>query len=387
MSIRRSSAFIAVVMVAGMGFVDTARADNLPPATEKMLKALQFDPAMLNGIDAELKVPQAWSDGAKTAGAVIVYDTMRLRDWEKIYSVFAARYPGVKIDHQEVHTTTRRYIMPVTAFKQGRASADVIINISGNARLFREANAFEPLNDLPNYRFLPEYAHAKDHITVTTRLRHWCLAYNTKLVKKEDLPKTWDDLVDSPLFAGKKLMIGNRPNNWILSLWQTNGDDWAEAYLTKLFDKIQPQIRKESLNALVKLTSLGEGHAAVPQAMNRVSGTAATGAPVGFHCPEPVTFALTEAGVMRNSARVHGAKIFMNWLISREGQIAQFWADESTPVRIDMQSKEFLPYPEAVVGKTVATPGDDETKAKLQKRWNALWLQGGGTVDVSEDSE
>ena len=139
--------------------------------------------------------------------------------------------------------------------------------------------------------------------------------------------------------------------------------------------------------ALVKLTSLGEGHAAVPQAMNRVSGTAATGAPVAFHCPEPVTFALTEAGVMRNSPRVHGAKIFMNWLISREGQIAQFWADESTPVRIDMQSKEFLPYPEAVAGKMVATPGDDDTKAKLQKRWNALWLQGGGTVDVNEDSE
>jgi hypothetical protein len=38
-----------------------------------------------------------------------------------------------------------------------------------------------------------------------------------------------------------------------------------------------------------------------------------------------------------------------------------------------------------VAGKKVATPGDDETKAKLQKRWNALWLQGGGTVDNSED--
>ena len=379
-------ALCAAVLLAGVSFANIAVADNLPPATQKMLKALKFEPAMLDGIDEELKVPQAWLDAQKKeSGAVIVYDTMRLREWDKINSVFSARYPGVKIDHQEVHTTTRRYIMPLTQFKQGRTVTDLIINISGNARLFREANAFEALNDLPNYKFLPEYAHAKDHITVTTRLRHWCLAYNTKLVKKEDLPKTWDDLVTSPVLTGKKLMIGNRPNNWILALWQTNGDAWAEDYLTKLFDKVQPQVRKESLNALVKLTSLGEGVAAVPQAMNRVKNVADTGAPVGFHCPEPVTFALTEAGIMRNAPHLNGAKIFMNWLISREGQMAQYWADESTPVRVDMQRKEFLPYPEEVVGKKTATPGDDETKAKVAKRWNALWLQGGGTVENTEE--
>lgn len=387
MTIFRIRVLCGLAMAAGLACANLAQADTLPPATEKMLKALKFDAALLDGIDEELKVPQSWVGGAKKEGAVVVYDTMQPRDWNKINSVFSARYPGVKIDHQTVNTSTRRYIMPLTSFKQGRTVTDVIINISGNTRLFREAQAFADLSDLPNYKFLPEFARAKDNITVTTRLRHWCLSYNTKLVKKEDLPKTWDDLVDSPLFVGKKLMIGNRPNNWILALWQTNGDDWAENFLTKLFDKLQPQVRKEGLNALVKLTSLGEGHAAVPQAMNRVSNAAETGAPVGFHCPEPVTFAMTEAGIMRNSAHINGAKVFMNWLISREGQIAQFWADESTPVRPDMQRKEFLPYPDEVAGKKVATPGDDETKAKLQKRWNALWLQGGGTVDLKEDSE
>jgi hypothetical protein len=65
--------------------------------------------------------------------------------------------------------------------------------------------------------------------------------------------------------------------------------------------------------------------------------------------------------------------------------MAQYWADESTPVRIDMQRKEFLPYPEEVIGKKTATPGDDETKAKVAKLWNKLWLQGGGAVDKSGD--
>lgn len=385
MSKFRIQALGAVMVAAGVALAPAAWADELPAATQKMLTALKLDKSLLDGIDEEVKVPQAWLDAAKKEGAVIVYDTMQPRDWNKINAVFSARYPGVKIDHQTVNTSTRRYVMPLTSFKQGRHVTDVIINISGNVRLFREAKAFEDLSDLPNYKFLPDFAKVKDNLTVTTRLRHWCLSYNTKQIKKEQLPKTWDDLVDSPVLAGKKLMIGNRPNNWVLALWQTNGDEWAENFLTKLFDKLQPQIRKEGLNALVKLTSLGEGAAAVPQAMNRVFNTAETGAPVAFHCPEPVTFALTEAGIMKNSPHLHGAKIFMNWLISREGQIAQFSADESTPVRPDMQRKEFLPYPDEVAGKKVATPGDDETKAKLQKRWNALWLQGGGTVDNDEE--
>lgn len=373
-----------VTLAATVGWASLVTAQDMTPANQKMMRDLKLDESLLKGVEDETNVPAAWLESAKKDGAIIVYDTMPPRDWAKINAVFSARYPGVKIDHQTVNTSTRRYIMPLTSFKQGRTVTDLIVNISGNARLFRDAKAFADLSDLPNYKFLPDFAKVKDNITVTTRLRHWCLSYNTKLVKKEELPKTWDDLVESPLLAGKKLMIGNRPNNWILALWQTNGDAWAESFLTKLFDKLQPQIRKEGLNALVKLTSLGEGHAAVPQAMNRVSNTAETGAPVGFHCPEPVTFALTEAGVMSNTPRLAGAKLFMNWLISREGQIAQFWADESTPVRPDMQRKEFLPYPDEVAGKKVATPGDDETKAKLQKRWNALWLQGGGTVDNTE---
>lgn len=147
---------------------------------------------------------------------------------------------------------------------------------------------------------------------------------------------------------------------------------------------MQPQVRKEGLNALVKLTGIGEGHGAIPQAMNRVGEVAASGAPVAYHCPEPVTFMVTEGGILKNSPRLNGARIFLNWFISREGQMAQYWADESTPIRADLHRKEFIPYPEAVAGKSVIKPGSDETKVKMQKAWNAHWLQSGGTIENNE---
>jgi iron(III) transport system substrate-binding protein len=380
MSIHRThAAALAVAVAAAVTLTPPARAaDPLPPATQKMLEALKLDASILDGTDEELKVPQAWADGARKEDAVIVYDTIDPRNWQKLHSVFADRYPYVKIDHSEVNTSTRRYIMPLTAFKQGRVVVDVITGISGNAFLFRDAKAFADLSELPNYKYVPEYARVEDHITVTTRLRYWCMGYNTKLVKKEDLPKTWDDLVEGDTFANKRLMLPNRPNNWLLSLWETHGEAWGEAFTRKLFAKLDPQLRKEGLNAHVKLTALGEGHAAIPQAMARVGPQAVKGAPVGFHCPEPVTVALTESGIMRESPRINGARIFLNWFISREGQIAQYWADKSVPVREELRRKEFLYFPEAVVNKKVGKPGRSETKKKMLKLWNESWLKGGG---------
>jgi iron(III) transport system substrate-binding protein len=375
-----SNRLIAALAAALIASVAVARADTITPATQKMLDALKFDPSILSGIDEELKVPQDWLDKAKKEGPVIVYDTIRPKEWDKIYPIFAARYPDVKIDHQEVNTSTRRYVLPLTAFKQGRYVVDVITGLSGNAFLFRQANALEDLSVLPNYKHMPTYARQSDNITLGTRIQYWCMSYNTQLVKAEDLPKTWEDLVNGTRFANKKLMIGNRPNDWILYLWDMNGDDWGHAYVQKLFDNLHPQLRKESLNAMVKLTALGEGDAAVPQAMNKVGDLVREGSPVSYHCPEPVPFVLTEMGIMKNSPHVNGARIFANWFVSKEGQIAQFWANASTPVREDMRDKQFLDFPEAVNGKKMVTlhPDSSQTVVKLSEYWDKMWQSAGG---------
>jgi hypothetical protein len=149
--------------------------------------------------------PAAKKKGAKKEAPVIVFDTIRPNEWEQIYSVFSERYPNVKIDHSEVNTSTRRYVLPLTAFKQGRSVADVITGLSGNAALFRQANALEDLSVLPNYRFMPEHARTPDNITVATRIQYWCMSYNTNTVKQSELPRTWDDLL-SPRFKGKLVM-------------------------------------------------------------------------------------------------------------------------------------------------------------------------------------
>jgi iron(III) transport system substrate-binding protein len=373
---------VCSALVAGMALTTVASAADLPKATQTMLKALKFNPEILSGVDEELKVPQAWLDAAIKEGQVDIYSTHRPKDWQKIASIWKERYPKIKLNQQEVRTSARRYIRPLAAFKEGRYVTDITIGLSGNVYLFRQAGAFQDLSDLPNYKVIPEVARQKDGIVVATRSRYWCTSYNTKKVKQSELPKTWDDLVSSNRFGDKKLLIGNRPNNWVLNLWEAKSDDWGMAFTRKLLVDLKPQLRKEGLSALLNLAILGEGEIAVPSAMERVGAQAQKGAPIGFHCPEPVPFTVSELGVFKGAPHINAAKIWVNWFLSKEGQVAQFWAEGSSPIHKDMQRKEFLDYPEAIAGKQMAVLGPDAaaTSVRLAKFWDPLWIQGGGFV-------
>ena len=69
--------------------------------------------------------------------------------------------------------------------------------------------------------------------------------------------------------------------------------------------------------------------------MNRVGPLAKKGVPVAHYCPEPVPYTVSDMGIMNKSPNTYAAKIFVNWFISKEGQIAQFWGNSSTPAHKD----------------------------------------------------
>lgn len=378
--LKRIAMSAAALALTGWAGCMPGSAADLPKSTQNMLSELKLKPEILTGIDDELKVPDPMLAAAKKEGVVNIYTTMPPRVWEKVHSIWQERYPDIKLNHSEVRTAARRYIRPLAAFKEGRSVVDLIMGLSGNIFLFRQLKAFENLSDVPNYSKLPDTVKQVDHITVATRARYWCMAYNTQRVKAGELPKTWDDLVNGTRFGDKKLLIGNRPNNWLLNLWEAKGDAWAKEFTGKLMTGLKPQLRKEGLSAVLNLVVLGEGDAVIPAAMNRVGPLAGKGAPIAFHCPEPVPFTTSEMGLMSNSPNKNAAKLFVNWFLSKEGQVAQYWGDQSIPIHTGLQRKEFVFFPEAVANKGMALLGDnpDEASKRLIEFWDPLWQQGGG---------
>lgn len=347
---------------------------DLPKATKKILKELRFDASILKGLERELVVPAAWIKGARAEKELKIISSWDPSQFKKLSGPFRERYPFIKFRYSRAGFNSR-VIKTLIAWKQGRFVTDIVTGFGGGFFSYREANALMDLRQVPNFANLPKGMREPAGLWVGQRLRYWCLAYNTDRVKKADLPKRWEDILSNKRWHGGKIGIANRPQLWLLMLWGSKGPVWTRNYMKTFINTVKPQVRKEGTNALLSLVIAGEFDASIPSASYRTSQYVAKGAPIGWHCPEPVPLAVSEMGVLKGNPHPNASRLFVNWFLSREGQIAQFRANNAPPAHKDLRGKKFLAFPDAVVGKTFAFRGPEleHEYPKLLKTWGPLW--------------
>jgi iron(III) transport system substrate-binding protein len=367
---------LALTLAAGTA----ARAADMPKATQKALADLKLDPSVLNGLDAELNVPQAWLDGAVKEEGAVILGTWNDRDFSALTAAFRERYPGVTLRYNRTGTTGRT-MKVLVALGEGRVIADVVTSVGTAAHQFIEMKAFANLRELPGFTNLSSEYVAADGTWASYRLSFRCIGYNTEKVKKEDLPATWDDLVTNPRWRGGALALSNLPEPWLLTLWVNKGDAWGTAFTRGLFD-LQPQRRKEGMNATTALAVAGEADAAVPTGEDRARQYVKKGAPLGYHCPSPVPITVSQIGMLEKSPHKNGARLFINWLLSREGQLVQFATTFAMPVHKALQTPDFLMFADTITGKPHLVRDDDmltgDTSTRMHELWDALWVGGAG---------
>ena len=381
MCVSRLSSLLLLVIALQLGSLSTfAFAAPLPKSTEEMLKKLKLDASVLSNIDKELEVPKAWLDGARKEGKLRIYHTVDPPQAEVMFRPFKERFPFISIEYSRASHEDRA-IRTLVAFKNKRIVTDILTGLGGSFFLYKEAGALEDLRAIPNLKNNPEGTRDHDGLWVGMHLRYWCMAYNTRALKRDDLPKKWDDLLTNPKFRGGNLALGNRPQLWALTLWKANGEKWAKEFLTKLFTEVKPQLRREGMNANLELLAAGEFNLTIPAAEYRTYQKTLDGAPTSYHCPEPVPAAVSEMGILKGAPNINAARIFVNWFLSMEGQIAQYVSDYAPPVHKNLQRKELIPFAEQIVGKKDAFRDpviELEIQPKLLAVWDDLWLRSGG---------
>lgn len=356
----------------------TVSAQDLPKATQAMLAHVKLDPSIMKGLDAELAVPPEWIEGAKKEGSVKVLGSWDPGQFNVMMAPFKERYPWLRIDYARGDFDNRA-LNPVIALQQGRYIADVVTGFGGSDGYYREVDALENLKPLPGFKNPLPNTGDPDGRWIGARIRYWCMSYNTQLVPKDKLPKRWDDLLTDPHWRNGNLALVNRPQLWLLMLRGEFGDDWAQNFMAKLFSEVKPQQRKEGANAMVALAVAGEYHASVPAADYRTKQYAQRGAPLSWHCPEPIPMAVSQMGILKGNPHPNAARIWVNWLLSKEGQIAQFRSDFATPVHRELQLPVFLAYPELLAGRKIAVRVPDSIAEidKLNADWMRHWSKSG----------
>jgi len=234
--------FLIAVCVTGTALVFSsarlpAASAPLPKATEEIVKKLKLEPSVLANIDKELEVPKVWLDGARKEGKLRIFSTFDPGQAEALARPFKERYPFINIEYSRASHEDRA-VRTLVAYKNKKIVTDIITGLGGSYFMYKEIGALEDMRAIPNLKNNPRETVDPEGLWVGMHMRYWCMAYNTKQFKKEDMPKRWDDILTNPKFRNGNLALGNRPQLWALSLWKANGEKWAKDFLKASFDQL-----------------------------------------------------------------------------------------------------------------------------------------------------
>jgi ABC-type Fe3+ transport system substrate-binding protein len=152
-------------------------------------------------------------------------------------------------------------------------------------------------------------------ITSTAFYQIW---WNTEKLSENDRPKSWEDLLD-PKFAGKKMII-NSPaiTNSYVWMMTVAKDKFGDDFLKKLGQ--QEPVWGESSEQAEQRVAAGEALVSLGGTKDGGQALIDKGLPLNGFIPDPCMGTERTAGVVANAPHPNAARVFMNWLMTPEGQ-------------------------------------------------------------------
>lgn len=332
-----------------------------------------------DALNAQLQVPTAWVQKAKSEGHLIIRGDWHVNEFPTLVKAFNERYPYIHIDYTYGNNATRA-VAPLTAFREKKFVTDIVAGITSVYPQYLQSHALSSLSSLPAWSSIPAQSKDPSGTMVDYAVKFWGIGYNPQKISAQQLPKTWDEVLTDPAFRNGKLAIGDRPELFMNYLAGVKGSAWANQFMKSLFDTVKPQLRNEGMDALPQLVANGTYDAVLPSAGYTIVTLKKKGAPLAWYSPEPIPADQSDIELMSNAKDPYAAKIFINWLLSSEGQVADVIASKVSPIRPNLQKYPQLFAVPQVLGKKWAplSPTQDlKILPPLEKTWKQYW-QGNG---------
>jgi len=252
-------------------------------------------------------------EGAKKERALVFYTTMDIQNSKPLLDAFNKKYPFIKADLVRLGGTAMVSRI-MTEAQAGASKFDVAVGISPSLTPMRERNLIAPYVTTEAANLYDDLYDPKGYWT-TVYLNTLVLGYNTKVIARTDLPKTYDDLL-KPQYK-QKFIIDIENFDVFVALSQEWGQEKAVNYFKGLA-KQEPVFLRGNTNR-ANFVSVGERsmtfvYAQVIERMKQ------TGAPVDWIPLEPVAVELNIAMMSAKASHPNSAKLFIDYLVSKDGQ-------------------------------------------------------------------
>ena len=275
-------------------------------------------------------ITPALIEAAKREGKLAFYTAMDLAFAQRLAKLFEERFPGIAV---RVERSGAERIF--TRIDQEYGSSIRVVNVVNTADhahciLWKRNGWLAPYLPEEVAKHFDAKYYDPDGLHITTRILVSPLAYNTNLVKKEEAPKSFTDLLD-PRWAGKLVKAHPAYSGTIMNATFQTARELGWAYFEKLAK--QRVLQVQSATDTPKKVALGERAVMVDGAGYLVLRYKEEGQPIEIVYPEEGTpLATGPSAVFKAAPNPNAARLFQNWMHGREAQqILVDWAWQYSP--------------------------------------------------------
>lgn len=269
-------------------------------------------------------------EGAKKEGEVVWYTTTTLDQSQQVVERFQKKYPFIK------PTLFRTGGGPLlnkimTETRGGLNGWDVVVGRGEMALPLIERKLVATYLSPERKMIPPDLADKRGYWTAWY-VNGYVLGYNTKLVKKDDVPKTYEALLD-PKWKGGQISVDTEAYGMLQGLIGVWGKEKTVAYFKRLA-ALDP-VPKRGNTERVQLAVAGEYPLilAYNQTIERMRQRKA---PIDWVALEPTVIQVNPAMLAAKAPHPNAGRLFMDFLLSKDGA-EMLRSFQRIPVRTDVE--------------------------------------------------
>jgi iron(III) transport system substrate-binding protein len=269
---------------------------------------------------------------AKKEGTLTLYTTIAEKDLPTIVGPFEKKY-GIKVNIWRAGTD-KVLQRAVTETRAKKYEFDAVHFGAPEMEALSREKVLQAVASPVHKDLIPGSVPAHREWAATI-LSVWVQAYNTQAVRKEDLPKTYRDLLD-PKWKGK-LGIEVKNDDWFATVVHLmGGEQQGIKFFQDLVARngISPRQGHTLLNNMVVS---GEVPMALTVYNYMPEQAKKKGAPIDWFALEPAIARANAIGVARNAPHPNAGLLFYEYLLGTEGQQAMVSVDY-VPTNIRVES-------------------------------------------------
>jgi iron(III) transport system substrate-binding protein len=255
---------------------------------------------------------------AKKEGKVVWYTSIDLAGAERIAKAFEAKFPGVAVRVER--SGAERVFQRIGQEYQSRIFAADVVNTSDAAHVivWKRNGWLAPYVPEDVAKHFPAEHKDADGMFANVRVTLCPICYNTNLVKAEDAPKSYADLLD-PKWSGKIVKAHPSYSGTILTATYQIARDIGWSYFEKLAQQKIMQV--QSATDPPKKLALGERAIMADGGEYVALQLKEKGDPIEIVYPtEGTPLIVGPNAVFKNAPNPNAAKLLQNYMFTAEGQ-------------------------------------------------------------------